>query len=110
MRHADRAEKQRSHFCTHTHTQKKVLTACVFESVDGVGQETDTAQKTRSLLFVDLLVVPDTDGDGICLSNVSDMGRNRVKENRSMRQKRGLRTMKRCLQFCHNASKFTRTK
>lgn len=45
------------------HTHKQVLTASVFESVDGVGQETDTAEETCALLFVDLLVVPYTDGD-----------------------------------------------
>ncbi len=41
----------------------RTLTASVFESVDGVGQEADTAQKTCTLLFVDLLMVPYTDGD-----------------------------------------------
>lgn len=49
------------HLCTHKH--KQLLTASVFESVDGVGQEADTAQETCALLFVDLLVVPYTDGD-----------------------------------------------
>lgn len=42
---------------------KQLLTASVFESVDGVGQEADTAQETCALLFVNLLVVPDADGD-----------------------------------------------
>lgn len=51
---------------------KQVPTASVFESVDGIGQEADTAQETCALLFVDLLVVPYTDCDGVCLSNVSD--------------------------------------
>lgn len=44
---------------------KELLTACVFESVDGIGQEADTAQETCALLFVDLLVVPYTDGYGV---------------------------------------------
>lgn len=51
------------HTQTLTNTNKQVLTASVFESVDGIGQEADTAQETRALLFVDLLVVPYTDGD-----------------------------------------------
>ena len=57
------------HLCIHRH--KQVLTASVFESVDGIGQEADTAQEACALLFVDLLVVPYTNGDGVCLSNVS---------------------------------------
>lgn len=44
---------------------KQVLTARVFESVDGVGQEPDAAEESRALLFVDLLVIPDTDGNGV---------------------------------------------
>lgn len=50
----------------------RLLTAGVFESVDGVGQEAHTAQKTRALLLVDLLVVPHTDGDRVSLADVSD--------------------------------------
>ena len=44
-------------------THKQVLTASVFESVDCVGQEADTAEETCTLLFVDLLVIPYADGD-----------------------------------------------
>lgn len=54
-----------------TNFPKSKLTVGVFKSVDGVGEEADATQKTRTLLFVDLLVVPHTDGDGICLSNIS---------------------------------------
>lgn len=47
--------------CTHLCTQ--VPTASVFQPVDGVGQEANTAQETCTLLFVDLLMVPYADGD-----------------------------------------------
>lgn len=50
-------------YALHTTYTQRGLTASVFESVDGVGQEADTAQETCALLFVDLLVVPYTDGD-----------------------------------------------
>lgn len=50
---------------------KQVLTACVFKSVDSVGQEADAAKKTCALLFVDLLVVPYADSNGVCLSNIA---------------------------------------
>lgn len=59
---------------TYLHTLIRTLTAGVYESVDGVGQEADTAQKTSALLFVNLLVVPYTDGDGVCFSNISGRG------------------------------------
>lgn len=59
---------------TYLHTLIPTLTAGVYESVDGVGQEADTAQKTSALLFVNLLVVPYTDGDGVCFSNISGKG------------------------------------
>lgn len=52
----------------------RTLTAGVYESVDGVGQEADAAQKTSTLLFVNLLVVPNADGDGVCFSNISGSG------------------------------------
>lgn len=48
------------------------LTAGVFKAVDGVGQKSDTAQETSSLLLVDLLVVPHTNSDRVGLSNVSE--------------------------------------
>lgn len=60
---------------TYLHTLIRTLTAGVYESVDGVGQEADTAQKTGALLFVNLLVVPHTDGDGVCFSDISGRGR-----------------------------------
>lgn len=44
---------------------KQLLTARVFESVNGIRQEAYTTQETRALLFVDLLVVPYTDGYGV---------------------------------------------
>lgn len=59
---------------TTTHIRMPTLTAGVYESVDGVGQEADTAQKSSTLLFVNLLVVPYTDGDGVRFSNISDIG------------------------------------
>lgn len=57
----------------------KLLTACVFKSVDCVGQEADTAEETCALLFVNLLMVPHTDGDGVCLSNVTKKRKSRKK-------------------------------
>lgn len=51
--------------------RERLLTACVFKAVDGVGQKADTAQETSSLLLVNLLVIPHTDGDGVRFSNVS---------------------------------------
>lgn len=66
---------------TYLHTLIRTLTAGVYESVDGVGQEADTAQKTSALLFVNLLVVPYTDGDGVCFSNISGRGRNQAKKS-----------------------------
>lgn len=56
---------------TLTQTYTHILTACVFEAVDGVGQETYTAQKASSLLFVDFLMVPHTNSDGVQLADVS---------------------------------------
>lgn len=47
-----------------------VLTASVFQSADGVGEQSHTAQEAGPLLLVDLLVVPHTDGDGVGFPNV----------------------------------------
>lgn len=59
----------------------RTLTAGVYESVDGVGQEADAAQKTSTLFFVNLLVVPNTDGDGVCFSNISGSRRYQAKKS-----------------------------
>ena len=48
------------------------LTASVFESADGVGQQPHAAQEAGALFLVDLLMVPHADGDGVCLANVPD--------------------------------------
>lgn len=53
-------------------SNKVALTASVFKAVDGVGQEADTPQESSSLLFVDLLVIPHADCDGIRLPDVSE--------------------------------------
>lgn len=52
-----------TYFHFSTQILKHLLTASVFESVNSIGQEADTAQEPCALLFVDLLVVPYTDGD-----------------------------------------------
>lgn len=56
-----------NHTCTHMH----ILTACVFEAVDGVGEEPYTAQKASTLLLVDFLMVPHANSDGVQLPDVS---------------------------------------
>lgn len=53
-------------------SNKVALTASVFKAVDGIGQEADTPQESSSLLFVDLLVIPHADCDGIRLPDVSE--------------------------------------
>ncbi len=49
-----------------------ILTARVFQPLDGVGQDFDTAKETGSLLLVYLLVVPHTDGDGVLVANITE--------------------------------------
>lgn len=61
-----------NHTCTHMH----ILTACVFEAVDGVGEEPYTAQKASALLLVDFLMVPHANSDGVQLPDVSVQTRN----------------------------------
>lgn len=56
---------RKKHLNSYLQKYKQLLTARVFESVNGIGQEAYTAQETRALLFVDLLVVPYTDGYGV---------------------------------------------
>lgn len=47
------------------------LTSCVFQPADGIRKQSYAAQKTCPLSFMDLLVVPYTDGDGVCFTNVA---------------------------------------
>lgn len=57
---------QPSEFLSQTNT----LTACVFQSINGVGEESHAAEKSRALLLMDLLMVPHADGDGVRLPNI----------------------------------------
>lgn len=50
---------------------RRSLTAGVFESADGVGQESHATQETSALLLVDLLMVPYTDSDRVRFPDVS---------------------------------------
>lgn len=50
------------------------LTASVLEATDGVGQQTYAAQKSCALFFVDLLMVPHTDGDRVSLPDIPERG------------------------------------
>lgn len=59
------------HTQMHAHMHTHILTACVFEAVDGVGEEPHTAQKASALLFVDFLMVPHANSDGVQLPDVS---------------------------------------
>ena len=69
------------HFQSPTQWQTAlVLTASVFQSVDGVGEQAYAAQEPRSLLLVDLLVVPNTDGDGVGFTDVPDGAQEVVRE------------------------------
>lgn len=47
-----------------------VLTASVFQSADGIGEQPHAAQEASPLLLVDLLVVPHTDGYRVSFANV----------------------------------------
>lgn len=44
---------------------KQTLTACILQTLDGIGHDTDAAKETTTLLLVNLSVVPDTDGNCI---------------------------------------------
>lgn len=47
-----------------------ILTARVFQPVDGVREEPYTAQEASALLFVDFLMVPHANSDGVQLPDV----------------------------------------
>lgn len=46
------------------------LTAGIFQSADGIGEQPHAAQEASPLLLVDLLVVPHTDGYRVGFPNV----------------------------------------
>lgn len=52
--------------------KKDRLTSCIFQPADGIGKKSYAAQEARPLSFMDLFVVPYTDGDRVCLSNVAE--------------------------------------
>lgn len=47
-----------------------VLTASILQSADGIGEQPHAAQEASTLLLVDLLVVPHTDGYRVGFPNV----------------------------------------
>lgn len=57
---------------SYTQVYTQTLTACVLESVNGVGEESHASQKSRSLFLMDLLMVPHADGDGVRLPDIPE--------------------------------------
>lgn len=47
-----------------------VLTASIFQSADGIGEQPHAAQEASPLLLMDLLVVPHTDGYRVGFPNI----------------------------------------
>lgn len=60
------------HKSSHTYLLMKanLLTASVFEAIDGIGKKTNTTKKSSTLLLMDLLMIPHADRDGIRLPNI----------------------------------------
>lgn len=58
-------------FLHHQRSHKLTLTSGVFQPADGIGKETNATQEACPLPLVDLFMVPYTDGDRVCLSNVA---------------------------------------